>query len=102
MSATAGGSWPTVATDARSGLVAISCASTTFCVALDSGGGAITLNQGTWSSPVLVDSRVGVPTAASCPSATFCMAVDSGGNAFAYTGSVTGWQPFTVDPAVPG
>ena len=102
MSSTAGGGWRTVATDSRSGLAAISCAATTFCLALDSGGGAITLNQGSWSSPVLVDSRVGVPTAASCPTPTFCMAVDSGGSAFAYTGSATGWQAFTVDPSGTG
>src|ERR1039458_5391566 len=45
MSSTAGGSWQTVATNSQSGLVAISCASTAFCLALDSGGGAITIKK---------------------------------------------------------
>jgi len=97
MSYTAGGSWQTAATDAKAGLVSISCASSTFCVALDSSGSAVTLDQGAWSSPALVDSRVGTFTAVSCPVPAFCMTVDSAGSAFAYTGSAAGWQPFTVD-----
>jgi hypothetical protein len=102
LSSTATGSWQTVATDSASAPVAISCASTTFCLVLDQGDGAITLSQGIWGSPVLVDSRVGTFTAASCPTPTFCMAVDSGGSAYAYTGPAAGWQPFTVDPSGTG
>jgi hypothetical protein len=98
MSSTAAGSWKTVATDTQAGLVSISCASTAFCLALDSGGGAVTLSQGTLSGPSYIDSRVGTFTSVACPTSAFCMTVDSGGNAFAYTGSPTGWQPFTVDP----
>jgi len=98
MSSTAAGSWKTVSTDTQAGLVSISCASTIFCLALDSAGGAVTLSQGSWSSPSYIDSRTGTFTSVSCPTSTFCMTVDSGGNAFAYTGSATGWQPFTVDP----
>jgi len=98
MSSTAVGSWKTVATDTQAGLVSISCPSTTFCLALDSAGGAVTLSQDSWSSPSYIDSRVGTFTSVSCPTSAFCMTIDSGGNAFAYTGSATGWQPFTVDP----
>jgi hypothetical protein len=102
MSSTDTGSWQTVATDSASAPVAISCASTTFCLVLDTGGGAITLSQGIWSSPVLVDSQSGIFTAASCPTSAFCMTVDSGGTAYAYTGSAASWQPFTVDPSGTG
>jgi hypothetical protein len=79
------------------GLVAISCPTAGFCLAVDKAGDAITLSNGSWSSPVYVDARSGVFTAVSCPQTTFCMAADSGGNAFAYTGGSQAWQPFTVD-----
>jgi hypothetical protein len=102
MSSTTTGNWQTAATDTASAPVAISCASTTFCLVLDHGGGAIMLSQGIWTSPVLVDSRGGIFTAASCPTPTFCMTVDNSGNAYAYTGPAAGWQPFTVDPSGTG
>jgi hypothetical protein len=92
-----GGTWHVVATDPRNGLVAISCPTAGFCLAVDKSGNAITLSHGTWSSPVYVDARVGTFTAVSCPATTFCVATDSGGNAFAYTPPSRAWQPYTVD-----
>jgi len=95
-SASTRGTWHVMAKDGN-GLVAISCPTAGFCLALYQAGNVVTLSNGTWSSPVYVDARSGVFTAVSCPEATFCMAADSGGNAFAYSGGPQGWQPFTVD-----
>jgi hypothetical protein len=68
--------------DPRSGqLVAISCGTMTFCMAVDDAGGATAWNGSTWTPP----SPTGATTlsAVSC-TATTCMAVGATGEAVAY------------------
>jgi hypothetical protein len=96
------------ALDRLSGLpriVGISCASSTFCAAIDPAG-AVHLYDGLrWSPARTIDAgsaqrgnRDGL-TAVSCPSATFCMAVDDLGRALSYDGA--SWSgPRTVDPTL--
>ena len=57
------------------GLGSVSCASASFCTAVDNGGNAFTFNGSTWSSPKSIDPN-GYPNSVSCPSASFCAAVD--------------------------
>jgi hypothetical protein len=70
----------------------VSCPTSSFCAAVDGGGGnALTFNGSTWSASVNVDSKaansVSGPVliflmSVSCVSATFCVAGDSIGDAF--------------------
>jgi hypothetical protein len=66
---------------------AVSCATVSFCVAVDSKGNAVLDHRGTWSAPVPVAE--GTLTAVSCASVHFCMAVGT-----ASTSTSTG--PLTV------
>ena len=104
--ATGTGGWSApVKVDAltKQGLRAISCPSSTFCVAIDTAGNAFVYSSGTWSSGTNVDSAI--PTggtvsdqllSVSCASSTYCVAGDSKYNAVVYNG--TTWsQPQQVD-----
>jgi hypothetical protein len=66
-------------------LVSVSCASTTFCVAVDELGGAETFNGKKWSIPETVAPGVTL-VSVSCASASFCAAVAYGGDAITYDG----------------
>jgi len=92
------GNWPVAASDPNGGLVAISCASARFCLALDSGGYSIALNQSGWGLPVLVGTGSGTLTSVSCTGPDFCMAVDTIGIGFQYGGAGGGWTQLTIDP----
>ena len=72
----------------------MSCTSTTFCMAVDGNGYALSYNGSTWSTPTQIDSAGGPLAAVSCTSSTFCMAVSYDGNAFAYNG--TDWTTLTA------
>jgi hypothetical protein len=66
----------------------VSCASATFCAAVDAGGNALTFNGKTWSTPDTIDAGTIWPLdAVSCPTVTFCTAVDGWGQAFTFNGS---------------
>lgn len=65
---------------------AISCVSSSFCVAVGASGYATVFNGSTWSTPSDVDSTRNLD-AISCTSSTFCMAVDATGYAVMYNGS---------------
>ena len=67
--------------DGGEGLSSVSCTSTTFCMAVDSGGDALRYNGSTWSSPSAIVSGEGL-TSVSCTSTSsaFCIAVDYHGN----------------------
>lgn len=69
------------------GIVVVSCASGTFCLA-SNGGSYRTFNGTTWSAEKQI---AGAPyfAALSCTSAAFCMAADSSGVIYRYNG--TGW-----------
>ncbi|HLJ04297.1 MAG TPA: hypothetical protein VKT31_12710 [Solirubrobacteraceae bacterium] len=64
---------------------AVSCASTTFCAAVDFSGLASTWNGSAWSVPVSIDSSGAPVISVSCPTAGFCVAVDQAGNEITYS-----------------
>jgi hypothetical protein len=67
-------------------LGAVSCASTSFCGAVD-GSGYVTMWKGrTWSQPLRVDTTGNPLNSVSCPSSTFCAAVDGGGYVSTFDG----------------
>ena len=87
--------------DSQGQLNSVSCASTTFCVMVDSNGAVLTWNGSAFSNPVsiateppLTGSNASGLTAVSCPTTTFCRAVDSIGRVFAYNG--TTWSSGTL------
>ena len=77
----------------------VSCATQTFCVAVDQAGNAFTYNGSKWSTATLLDPGVTADlVAVSCPSATFCVALDAGGHEYTFNGS-TWTSPATIDTA---
>jgi hypothetical protein len=76
-------------------VVGASCGSTTFCVAVDSDGHALTYNGRQWGTRGLIDS-MGHPEAISCASRTLCVVVDGAGYAVRWDG--TRWSsPIPID-----
>jgi RHS repeat-associated protein len=67
----------------------VSCAGSTFCVAVDNAGNALIYNGGSWSAPTLIDGSNTLESV-SCASSSFCVAVDNKGNALTYNG--TSWS----------
>ena len=72
-------------TSSGNALNAVSCATPTFCVAVDSGGYVHVFSGGTWVSGQQVDPGGNTLQGVSCPTTTFCVAVDNSGNAFTDT-----------------
>ncbi len=68
---------------------AISCPTSTFCVAVGSAGFAYRWNGSTWTTMNLTDG--GTLDKVDCGSSSACLAVGDFGNAYSWTGSV--WQP---------
>lgn len=76
--------------DGYSGLEAVSCASPSFCVAVDMSGHAVSWNGRSWSRPEPVAN--GYLTGVSCTAAGVCVALDGlTGTAFAFSGGA--WVP---------
>ncbi|WP_170226660.1 cutinase family protein [Rudaeicoccus suwonensis] len=63
----------------------VSCPTSSFCVAVDAYGNALTFNGSAWSQPATVDSHSLLSV--SCPTSSFCVAVDNDGNVLTYNGS---------------
>ena len=87
--------------DTQGQLNSVSCATTSFCVLVDSSGGALTWNGQAFSAPSslaseppLAGTNASGLTGVSCPTTTFCRAVDSVGRVFAYNGSA--WSAGTL------
>jgi hypothetical protein len=76
--------------DSQGQLTSVSCASSSFCVAVDRNGNAFVFSGNSWSSAESIDSQQDL-TSLSCSSSSFCVAVDLGGNAITYNG--TSWSP---------
>jgi hypothetical protein len=83
--------------DAGHALESVSCpAGTSFCVAVDDAGNALTSTAGVWGAAAGIDPGH-VVKSVSCPTASFCTAVDDAGNALTY--SVGVWSaPVSIDP----
>jgi len=82
------GSWSEQDIDGTSFLYSVSCASPTFCTAVD-GGSALTYNGTSWSSADDIDGSNPIASV-SCPTAMSCVAVDKYGGTFGYNG--TSWS----------
>jgi hypothetical protein len=67
------------AIDSGNVVEAVSCASSSFCVAVDDNGGALTFNGSSWSGSVAIDGANQLYTV-SCPSSSFCAAGDNASN----------------------
>ena len=87
--------------DDQGQLNSVSCASVSFCVAVDSAGYALTWNGTAFSAPALVAAEPALAgtdasglTGVSCPTPTFCRAVDSIGRVFGFDG--TTWSKGTL------
>jgi len=63
----------------------ISCPTSTWCMAVDELGNAISMERGIWITPALV-SAGGTLTSVSCPEKSACSAVSAGGETFSYDG----------------
>ena len=68
------------------GLASVSCASSSFCTAVDFNGRALTYDGSVWSAPALVGGAQGLRSV-SCASSSFCAALDSTDFAVTYNGS---------------
>src|SRR5450759_4444421 len=71
-----------LSSDYRS-LYGVSCASSTFCVAVDENGSALFWRSGKWSTPQPIGAG-GTLTSVSCPSTTHCVALSAGGSSVTY------------------
>jgi hypothetical protein len=80
-----GTSWTSPAVvDADGGFEAVSCASTTFCVATDSNGRGLRFNGSSWAAPSTITGFGTLVTSVSCPTTTYCLAVGDNGEAAQY------------------
>ncbi len=77
------------------GLSSVSCPTTSFCMAVDWNGNALTWKGGEWSKPDQIDPE-GYLASVSCPSARACVAVDWNGNALTWNG-VRWSKPSVID-----
>jgi serine/threonine protein kinase len=75
--------------DTAAELVSVSCASTKFCAAVDSGGSAYTYSGGSWSKPRQLGG--GPLSWVSCPTAGSCVATSDGADTV-YTYSDGTWS----------
>jgi len=76
-------------------LSSVSCASNSFCAAVDDSGDAVMYNGQTWTSPQDIDGGE-VLRSVSCPTISFCVAVDELGNALTYQDDA--WSgPLSID-----
>lgn len=74
--------------DGSKDLSAISCPSTSFCMAIDTSGDWLKYNGTTWSTPSSIGDSYTIE-GLSCTSASFCLAVDEEGYDLTFNG--TGW-----------
>jgi len=97
-----GSTWSSVprindpAASAQPGMASVSCASPTFCAAVDYGPDVVTFNGTAWSKPFAIDPA-GYLQAVSCAAAGFCVAIDRKGNALTYNG-ISWSAPVNADP----
>jgi hypothetical protein len=69
---------------------AISCASSSFCVAVDGTGSVFSFNGSNWSSAAAVDQQASIVALSCAPSSSFCVAIDSVGGTAMFNG--TSWS----------
>jgi hypothetical protein len=92
-----GGHFPVDQNAAVNGITAVSCATTTFCMAVDGAGRAMSFTGSGWSKPKSIDADSTGFTGLSCRSMTFCIATDTNGFATVWDGKR--WSaPRQIDP----
>jgi hypothetical protein len=84
--------WAPVRTiDPQGDLDGISCPTTSFCMAVDSGGSVVTWNGSAWSAPVAAippaHVYTGMGTSVACAGPKFCMVMNADGDYATYTGT---------------
>jgi hypothetical protein len=77
------------------GVSAVSCPTTTECLAVDASGNLIvstkpTGGNGSWAPPAKIDPNGGGMTGISCPTVKLCVATDSGGDVVSSTDPLGG------------
>lgn len=89
--------WKTfTAFDSNGNLTSLSCASPTFCEAVDKSGNAFIFNGSSFSGQKIDAEQNGALTSVSC-SGTFCVAVDGIGNALMTSNGTTWMPPMGID-----
>jgi hypothetical protein len=87
----------------------VSCATSTFCIAVDELGNAFTYDGSAWSKATALDPGVAAFLfGISCPTTTFCVAIDASGNEYSFNGTTwtppasvdTAGQPYTISCTV--
>jgi hypothetical protein len=78
------------------GLTSVSCPSSSFCMAVDSGGNVFTESDAAWSAGSQLDGGSGL-TSVSCASMSFCAAITSGDTANIYSDG--SWSSSTLTGA---
>jgi hypothetical protein len=85
------GQWqPARFVDALGALTAVSCASTTYCLAADASNHTLAFNGTTWSAPTtrgVHETRLRGYVAVACTASSTCLSVDTGGLALVTTKS---------------
>jgi hypothetical protein len=61
------------------GLLSVSCAGRTFCVAIDDAGYAVSFNGTSWSPPVPIGPGLDNQDMVTCSAPGFCVATGNGG-----------------------
>ncbi|WP_460629783.1 hypothetical protein [Intrasporangium mesophilum] len=84
---------PTEIDPRRGSMQSVSCATNTFCVAVDEHGYAVKYDGQSWSEPSDIGAGT-LLTAVSCPSTSFCAAADAKGRIWTSTG--TAWTASKV------
>ncbi len=85
-------------------LTSVSCASASFCMAVDASGAALSWNGSSWSQTSVIDNSPNGPqqlSSVSCVSSSFCIAVDTSGNALNYPGGNLWSAPQLIDASAP-
>jgi hypothetical protein len=95
-----GTSWSSPVALAAPGYVImdVSCASSSFCAAVDNDGNFYTFDGALWSPPTTIDAASPELRALSCPSSSFCAAVDGSGDALVREGSTWSETALNVSP----
>ena len=97
------GTWTTSTVDGTNTITAVSCASTSFCAAVDNAGYLLTSTKPSEASSWVKTDIDGSHTlnGVSCPTTSFCAAVDNQGQVLISTnptGGAGAWKAESIDP----
>ncbi len=90
----------TTLSSAQGGVNAVSCPTSTFCVAVDRSGSVSEFDGSKWTAPHTIDATTSL-TAVSCPTTTFCVVTDASGNYVMMNGTTWGSPTAFASPNSP-